>query len=70
MVNIGLLILCFVLGIVLRQSGRLPENAPAALNGFGLWNVLVLALMLIAYGYPIAQFVIDPSPGAMVHRMH
>jgi hypothetical protein len=25
---------------------------------------------VLAYGYPIAQFVIDPSPSAMVHRMH
>jgi len=46
------------------------EGAPAALNGFGLWNVLVLVLMLLAYGYPIAQFVIEPSPAAMVHRLH
>jgi cytochrome c oxidase subunit 1 len=43
---------------------------PAALNGFGLWNVLVLALMLLAYGYPIVQFIIAPSPGAMVHRVY
>jgi hypothetical protein len=27
-------------------------------------------LMLLAYGYPIAQFVIEPSPAAMVHRVH
>jgi cytochrome c oxidase subunit 1 len=47
-----------------------PHRVPAALNGFGLWNVLVLVLMLLAYGYPIAQFVIEPSPAAMVHRMH
>ena len=39
-----------------------PHRVPAALNGFGLWNVLVLVLMLLAYGYPIAQFVIAPSP--------
>jgi cytochrome c oxidase subunit 1 len=39
-----------------------PQRVPAALNGFGLWNVLVLVLMLLAYGYPIAQFVIAPSP--------
>jgi len=26
--------------------------------------------MLLAYGYPIAQFVIEPSPAAMVHRVH
>jgi cytochrome c oxidase subunit I len=47
-----------------------PRRVPAALNGFGLWNVLVLALMLLAYGYPIAQFMIAPSPAAMVHRVY
>jgi cytochrome c oxidase subunit 1 len=47
-----------------------PQHVPAALNGFGLWNVLVLVLLLLAYGYPIAQFVIAPSPSAMVHRVH
>jgi len=46
-----------------------PQQVPAALNGFGLWNVLVLVLMLLAYGYPLAQFVIAPSPSAMVHRI-
>src|SRR5262245_10927922 len=47
-----------------------PRHVPATLNGFGLWNVLVLVLMLIAYGYPIAQFIIAPSPTAMVHRTY
>jgi len=47
-----------------------PRHVPAALNGFGLWNVLVLVLMLLAYGYPIAQFMIAPSPSAMVHRVN
>jgi cytochrome c oxidase subunit I len=47
-----------------------PQRIPAALNGFGLWNLLVVVLMLLAYGYPIAQFVIEPSPGAMVHRLY
>jgi cytochrome c oxidase subunit 1 len=46
-----------------------PLRVPAALNGFALWNVLVLVLMIAAYGYPIAQFLIDPSPGAIVHRV-
>jgi cytochrome c oxidase subunit 1 len=45
-----------------------PLRLPAALNGFGLWNVLVLVSMLLAYGYPIAQFVVAPSPTAIVHR--
>ena len=47
-----------------------PHRVPAALNGFGLWNVLVLVLMLVAYGYPIAQFAISPSPSAIVHRVN
>jgi len=47
-----------------------PQRVPAALNGFGLWNVLVLVLMLLAYGYPLAQFAITPSPSAIVHRVH
>jgi cytochrome c oxidase subunit 1 len=46
-----------------------PQRVPAALNGFGLWNVLVLVLMLVAYGFPIAQFAIAPSPTAVVHRV-
>ena len=45
-----------------------PRRVPAALNGFGLWNILVLVSMLLAYGYPIAQFVVAPSPAAIVHR--
>jgi cytochrome c oxidase subunit I len=45
-----------------------PRRVPAALNGFGFWNVLVLVTMLLAYGYPIAQFIVAPSPTAIVHR--
>jgi hypothetical protein len=25
--------------------------------------------MVLAYGFPIAQFVIEPSPAAIVHRV-
>jgi predicted permease len=32
--NYILLAACFLLGIVLRRSGRLPDNAAAAMNGF------------------------------------
>jgi cytochrome c oxidase subunit 1 len=45
-----------------------PLRVPAALNGFGLWNVLVFVSMLLAYGLPIGQFVVNPSPAAIVHR--
>ena len=47
-----------------------PGHLPASLNGFGLWNLIVALLMLLAYGYPIAQFFIDPPPQADVHRLH
>jgi cytochrome c oxidase subunit 1 len=33
-----------------------PHQVPAALNGFVLWNAVVLVLMVVAYGYPIGQF--------------
>jgi cytochrome c oxidase subunit I len=44
-------------------------RVPATLNGFRLWNVLVLVLMVLAYGYPLAQFFIIKSPQALVHRV-
>lgn len=44
--NFLLLGTCFVLGMLLRRSGRLPDNAPAALNGFVL-NVSLPALTLV-----------------------
>ncbi|HEX8214568.1 MAG TPA: hypothetical protein VF582_03750 [Allosphingosinicella sp.] len=47
-----------------------PVRVPRALNSFALWNVLVAILMLAAYGYPIAQFFIDPPPEAVVHRVN
>jgi cytochrome c oxidase subunit I len=33
-----------------------PVEVPPALNGFGLWNAIVVVLMVLAYGYPIGQF--------------
>lgn len=46
-----------------------PVRVPSALNGFGLWNVLVLIIMVAAYGYPIAQFFVIDAPAAIVHRV-
>ena len=43
--NYLLLVACFLLGILLRRSGRLPDNAAAALNGFVV-NVSLPALPL------------------------
>ena len=44
--NYILLVACFVLGMLLRKSGRLPDNAPSALNGF-IVNVSLPALTLV-----------------------
>jgi len=46
-----------------------PVRVPAALNGFALWNVLVLVLMVAAYAYPIAQFFWINPPEAIEHRV-
>jgi len=60
MVNIGLLIFCFVFGIVLRQTGRLPENAPAALNGFIIHISLPAVILLHIHRLPIEVSLIYP----------
>ena len=39
-----------------------PARVPAALNGFALWNSILLVLMLVAYGYPIGQFLLVLKP--------
>jgi predicted permease len=63
MSNLLLLAVCFALGIALKQSGRLPENAHQAFNGFVI-NVSLPALILLhapnikpdpALVYPIAM---------------
>ena len=41
-----------------------PRTVPASLNGFALWNAIVLVLMLFAYGYPIGQFFVLKVLGA------
>jgi len=51
------------------QAVHPPTRVPASLNGFGLWNILVALLMLLAYGWPIAQFFADPPPQALVHKL-
>jgi cytochrome c oxidase subunit I len=38
-----------------------PRQVPASLNGFALWNAILLVLMVVAYGYPIGQFFVLKS---------
>ncbi len=46
-----------------------PAHVPPVLNGFRVWNALVLFLMLAAYGWPIAQAFVNKAPQAVVHRV-
>jgi cytochrome c oxidase subunit I len=39
-----------------------PARVPASLNGFALWNSILLVLMLVAYCYPIGQFLFVLKP--------
>ncbi|WP_024276107.1 cbb3-type cytochrome c oxidase subunit I [Hyphomicrobium sp. 802] len=46
-----------------------PKRMPNALNGFGLWNTVTAFLMLVAFGYPIAQFYLLDVHPALIHRV-
>jgi len=63
MSNMALLIVCFILGIALRRTGRLPEATPKVLNAY-IINVALPALALLhihdlelsaALAYPAAM---------------
>ena len=38
-----------------------PVKVPNALNGFALWNAILLMFMVVEYGYPIGQFFVLKS---------
>src|SRR5262249_55780989 len=40
---------------------RPPRALPAALNGFGLWLGLMVALTIVNYGFPIAHSLATPG---------
>ena len=40
------------------------SNLPSYLNGFALWNCVIAVFMLIAFGYPIAQFFMMETFGS------
>ena len=60
MENIALLIVCFGLGIVLRRSGRLPENAPSAINGFIIQISLPALILLYVHRLPMDASLLYP----------
>jgi cytochrome c oxidase subunit 1 len=56
-------------GVPLRYALAVspPAAVPASLNGFALWNSLLLVYMVVAYGYPIGQFFYMKSHSAPVY---
>jgi cytochrome c oxidase subunit 1 len=46
-----------------------PATVPALLNGFAFWNVVLLTLILISYGYPIGQFFFLHNQDAPAHYL-
>ncbi len=42
---------------------RPPRALPASLNGFRVWTLLVVALTITNYGYPIVQSLMMPGSG-------
>jgi hypothetical protein len=45
---------------------RPPRALPAALNGFGLWVGLMVALTIVNYGFPIAHSLATPGTAVPV----
>jgi predicted permease len=60
MENIALLVCCLLLGIVLRRSGRFPENAAAALNGFIIHISLPALIVLYVHELRIDSSLVYP----------
>ena len=57
--NYLLLGACFLLGILLRRSGRLPDNAAAALNGFVVHISLPALTLTYVHGLKLDD---EPDP--------
>jgi malate permease and related proteins len=59
--NYLLLAACFLLGIILRRSGRLPNNAAAALNGFIIHISLPALTLAYVHGLQLRSSLILPA---------
>ena len=46
-----------------------PRRLPASLNGFGIWALLVIALTIANYGFPLAQLLFFDRAGVAAYRV-
>ena len=59
--NYLVLVACFLLGILLRRSGRLPDNAAAVLNGFIVHISLPALTLTYVHGLKLQTSLILPA---------
>ena len=59
--NYLLLVACFLLGIFLRRSGRLPDNTAAVLNGFIVHISLPALTLTYVHGLKLQTSLILPA---------
>src|SRR6185503_2232675 len=64
--NFILLLVCFLIGMLLRRSGRLPANAHAALNGFVIHISLPALTLLYIHSLRIDAGLLLPIAMAWV----
>lgn len=58
MSNLILLVVCFVAGLLLRRSEKLPENAHVTLNGFIIYVALPAVILLRIHGLRVDSTLI------------
>jgi cytochrome c oxidase subunit 1 len=46
-----------------------PGTVPPLLNGFTFWNLVLLVLMIVSYGYPIGQFFFLHNQDVPAHSL-
>jgi predicted permease len=60
MENLALLLVCFILGILLRRSGRMPADAHKALNGFIIHISLPALILVYVHRLPLDAGIVFP----------
>ena len=50
--------------VAYAEAANPKTQVPALLNSFGFWNLVILALMIANFGYPIAQFFLNRTFGS------
>ena len=66
MPNLALLILCFLLGMLLRRLGRFPEATPSVLNAFIIHVSLPALTLLYVHALPLDRSLAYPAAMAWI----